>query len=65
MKIKNQYGVVIDFGIAVNYMDDEIREEIVWKGKCETNQDFFDEYCKRHKEKYSEEFELDKANPCY
>ena len=45
-----------DFETAVQYMDDELREEIhADKAPC-TEQEFFDEYIKRHHEKYNEEF---------
>lgn len=68
--VTNDYGVDIDFDVAVNLMDDEIREqlheELVMQSDEEcTEQKFFDEYCKAHEEKYGEEWELAKENPCY
>ena len=68
--VTNDYGVDIDYDIAVNMMDDEIREqlheELVMQSDEDcTEQKFFDEYCKAHEEKYGEEWELAKENPCY
>ena len=68
--VTNEYGIDIDFDVAVNLMDDEIREqlheELVMQSDEDcTEQKFFDEYCKAHKEKYGEEWELAKENPCY
>ena len=61
-KVKNQHGTEIDFEAAVSIMDDDIREELHSQG-IETEQEFFDRYCERHLEKYSEEFEPNKENP--
>ena len=58
--VKNEYGVIIDYDIAVSFMDDDLRE----LAPC-TDQEFFDEYAKRHEEKFSEIWELAKENPCY
>lgn len=68
--VTNSYGTDVDFEIAVNMMDDEIREqlheELVMQSDEEcTEQKFFDEYCKAHEDKYGEEWELAKENPCY
>lgn len=68
--VTNSYGTDVDFEIAVNMMDDEIREqlheELVMQSDEDcTEQKFFDEYCKAHEEKYGEEWELAKENPCY
>lgn len=63
--VTNGYGVDIDFDIAVNLMDDEIREELNDILAPCTEQNFFDEYCIAHEEKYGEEWELAKENPCY
>lgn len=43
---------------AVNLMDDEIREKMHREGKYNTNEEFLTEYCKRHFEKYGEEFQI-------
>ena len=68
--VTNDYGVDIDYDVAVNLMDDEIREQLHEKLVMQsaedcTEQKFFDEYCKAHEEKYGEEWELAKENPCY
>lgn len=43
-------------------MDDEIREDLAAEmAPCE-DQEFFDAYCKRHAEKFGDEFEPNKAN---
>ncbi len=63
--VTNGYGVDIDFDVAVNFMDDEIREELNENLVPCTEQNFFDEYCKAHETKYDEEWELAKENPCY
>ena len=55
----NYEGKEIDFEAAVNLMDDELREELhIQLAPCEA-QLFFDEYCKKHFEKYGQEFVLD------
>lgn len=46
----------IPFQAAVMLMDDEIREEVHADLAPCTDQEFFDEYCKRHLEKYGIEF---------
>lgn len=63
--VNNFYGVAIDFEVAVSMMDDEIREELNDKLAPCSEQLFFDEYVKAHEEKFGEEFELAKENPCY
>lgn len=63
--VVNEYGVEVDFEVAVMYMDDEIREEIHNEIAPCTDQEFFDEYAKRHEEKFAEEWEMAKENPCY
>lgn len=64
-KIKNFWDVEIDFDVAVSLMDDELREAIHNDLAPCTDQEFFDEYAKRHEERFEEEWELAKANPCY
>ena len=63
MNVINMNGAEINFESAVVYMDDEIRESIC--GTVETEQEFFAAYEKAHAEKYGEEWELSKANPCW
>ena len=63
--VKNSWDVEIDFGSAVAMMDSEIREEIARELAPCTEQEFFDAYSKAHEDKYGEEWELAKRNPCY
>lgn len=49
-------GKEIPYEEAVALMDDEIREEVHADLAPCTEQEFFDEYCKRHLEKYGIEF---------
>jgi hypothetical protein len=51
----NQYGIEIDFDVAVTMMDDDIREKIHFDLAPCTDQEFFDEYVKRHAKLYGEE----------
>lgn len=64
MNIKNYYGQEIDFDVAVELMDDEIREATANEGWY-TEQEFFNAYCLNHLARFGEEFELNKPNPCY
>lgn len=48
----------VDFKVAVNLMDDEIRETLHAELAPCTVQEFFDAYCKAHEEKYGEEFAI-------
>lgn len=60
----NDYGVEIDFVVAFDLMDEEIREDIHLESNY-TQQEFFDRYAEEHEKKYGEVWELAKANPCY
>lgn len=64
-EVVNEYGVEVDYDVAVSMMDDDIREEIHADMAPCTDQEFFDEYAKRHAEKYGETWEPAKENPCY
>ena len=46
-------------------MDDELREDIHRELAPCADQEFFNEYAKRHAEKFGEIWELAKENPCY
>ena len=59
----NSNGVEIDIDVARNLMNDEIVETMLNELWFDNDQQFFDEYVKRHKKYYCEEFELEKANP--
>lgn len=63
MTVRNFYGVEINFEVAVNLMDEEIREEL--HGEYDNEQEFFNAYCKKYEEEFGEEFELAKENPVY
>lgn len=64
-KVINMNGTAIDFDAAVMMMDDEIREELNAElAPCE-DQEFFTAYEKAHAEKYGEEWEMSKENPCW
>lgn len=47
-----------NYDFAVNLMDDELREEIHAELSPCTDKDFLVEYCKKHFEKFGEEFEI-------
>ena len=63
MKVINMNGAEINYEAAVELMDNELRESIC--GTVDSEQEFFTSYEKAHAEKYGEEWELSKANPCY
>lgn len=64
-KVVNAHGVNFDFDVAVSFMDDELREQIHNEIAPCKDQEFFDEYAKRHTKKFGEIWELSKKNPCY
>ena len=65
MTVKNTYGTEINYEVAVELMDDDIREELTAELAPCTEQEFFTAYAKAHAEKFGEEWELDKENPGY
>lgn len=65
MTVKNMYGVEFDYQVAENLMDSELVETIHSELEIDNEQDFFDEYAKRHEAVFGEEWELSKENPCY
>lgn len=65
MKVINKNGTEIYYNIAEGLMDDEIREELHRELAPCTEQKFFEAYEKAHAEKFGEEWELSKENPCY
>ena len=52
----NVNGNEVSMDAAVMLMDDEIREAVNFDIAPCTEQEFVDEYCKRHFEKYGEDF---------
>lgn len=65
INVINTNGTTIDFETAVYMMDDELRESIHAELSPCTEQEFFTAYEKAHAEKYGEEWELSKENPCF
>ena len=65
MKVMNNYGTEIEWNTAVNLMDDDLREELNADLAPCTEQEFFEAYEKAHENKFGEEWELAKENPCY
>lgn len=63
--VKNINDTEIDYAYAVEVMDDDLREELAATYAYDTEQAFFTAYEKAHAEKFGEEWELSKANPCY
>ncbi len=49
-------GAEHDFDSATMLMDDKLREAIHAECDCETNQQFIEEYAKRHLETFGEDF---------
>lgn len=64
-KVMNEYGVRFDSSVALSLMDDDIREELIYKLTPCNMQDLFNAYCQAHKEKFGEQWELAKSNPVY
>lgn len=63
--VTNKYGVEVDFEVAVNLMDDGIRERLYnFIAPC-SKQEFFESYCLAHMCRFDEPFELAKENPVY
>lgn len=49
-------GSSFDWETIVNYMDDDLREEIHRELAPCKEEDFLSEYCKKHKERFNEQF---------
>ena len=65
MIVKNNYGTEIEWNAALALMDDDLREEVSADLAPCTEQEFFEAYEKAHENKFGEEWELAKENPCY
>lgn len=65
IEVTNLSGTIIDFETSVQFMDDEIREELHNELAPCSGQEFFTTYEKAHEEKFGEEWELSKVNPVY
>lgn len=53
-KVINSYGTEINYNAAVELMDDELREEVHADLAPCTDQEFFEEYARRHAERFGE-----------
>jgi hypothetical protein len=58
MKKVNLNEEIVDFDACVMLMDDELREEIHRDLAPCTDQEFLNEYVKRHQEKYNKDFQI-------
>ena len=56
--VEDEDGNEIRYAAAVELMDDDLREEIHAELAPCSNQEFFDEYCRRHAEKFGEDFKV-------
>lgn len=54
--VLDENGDPVDYEAAVQLMDDDIREGLHAKLSPCSNQKFFDEYAKAHREKFGEDF---------
>lgn len=63
--VTNRWGTEIYYNAATVLMDDDLREDVHMDMAPCSEQEFFDEYCKRHEEKYGEPWLLDTPNPNY
>lgn len=63
--VKNGYGVEINFDVAVENMDDAVREAVAFVFAPCSDQFFFNQYAKLHFAKFGEIWELAKPNPVY
>ena len=65
MTVINKEGTEINYGVAVQFMDDEVREELHLELCPCSEQEFFTAYEAAHKDKFGGEWELSKENPMY
>lgn len=63
VKVVNEYGTEIWYEAAVELMDDELREEVHADIAPCTEQEFFNEYARRHEARFGEVWEPAKENP--
>jgi hypothetical protein len=64
-KITNEAGDEIDFDVAVQYMDDDVRERVHSDVAPCSEDAFWIAYCAAHRERFSEEFFLNTHNPVW
>lgn len=65
IKVVNEWGIEFDYELAVNLMDDDLREELNFQIAPCTEQEFFTAYVQSHTDKFGEEWELAKQNPAF
>lgn len=65
MKVINKNGYELNYNAAAKMMDDDLREELCLQLAPCTAQEFFAAYEAAHAEKFGEEWELSKENPCW
>lgn len=63
IKVTNEYGEEINYDVAVDFMEDELREKLHMELAPCTEQEFFNAYAKAYEEKYGEEWFLTEPNP--
>lgn len=63
IKVTNEWGTEFDYEVAVDFMDDELREQLHMELAPCTEQEFFNAYAKAYEEKYGEEWILSNPNP--
>lgn len=61
--VVNQYGNEIDYDAAVQFMEDDLREELHRKLAPCTDQEFFDAYANRYFETHKTEWYPNTFNP--
>lgn len=65
MKVINKNGYELNYNAAAKMMDDDLREELCLQLAPCTEQEFLAAYEAAHAEKFGEEWELSKGNPCW
>ncbi len=63
--VTNSEGTQIDYEVAVQHMDDELREELHMDLAPCTEQEFFTAYAAAHLAQFGETWFLDEENPTY
>ena len=61
----NPHGEIIPVNVAIQLMDDDLREELHRELAPCREHAFFDAYAEAHWEKFGEVWELAQPNPCY
>lgn len=63
--IVTAYARIYDFDYICTFMDADIKAAMdkMGDGEYESNQEFYEDYCARHHEKFGEEFVFNTADP--